>query len=185
MQNGNRRWNITLGLLAFASLVILLSAAGLSKAPRSPVAKAKIADGRVIQIEATAFGKSSAVGNRSLVLEYFGPWMPQQLVKFFQPKIPRSNIDFDEPVLIVWVVQPRIRSAERNVDCQAIRTEFVDDHGDLFGNTGRSWFGFANYWRAAHIFGFSPRCTNLKASDNFIKEPDAPTRWSNEFHGRS
>src|SRR4051812_44619878 len=102
VQGVNRQWKIAAGLIIVLGLGALLLGA-LSKARRPFVASVRIADGRIIQVEAVSFGKTSTIGDRSLILEHFRPRMPQQLVNFFKPRVPQSNVEVDEPALIVWV----------------------------------------------------------------------------------
>jgi hypothetical protein len=62
----------------------------------------------------------------------------------------------ERPALVVWVtaINPRART---NVDCQAIRTEFVNKDGELLGEETHNWFGSANFWRVGHVFYTYPR----------------------------
>jgi hypothetical protein len=120
-----------------------------------PIASAKLPDGRVVQVEGVTFGTRHHMG-RASVLEPIQPWLPRQVAQFFAPRRPRSEITLDEPGLVVWVnaIDP---VTSKYVDCQQIRMEFVDEHGDLFGNESSSWHGSANFWRVGHIFHAFPR----------------------------
>lgn len=65
--------------------------------------------------------------------------------------------------LVVWV--NAVDSLSRtNVDCQGIRVEFEDRHGDVWGEGTASWGGFDNrFWRVGHVFEAYPRSeTELK-----------------------
>jgi hypothetical protein len=127
----------------------------LLSGPSGPIASAKLPDGRTLQIEGVTFGTRHRIGKRSLV-EPIQPWLPRQVVQFFTPQHPHSDLTLDEPGLVVWV--NAIDSATgKYVDCQSIRMEFVDEHGDLFGQETSSWFGAPAFWRAGHIFHAFPR----------------------------
>src|SRR5205085_622066 len=67
-----------------------------------------------------------------------------------------NRIQTDEPGLVVWVnaVDPATGKA---VDCQGIRVEFVEPHGDLFGDNQPHWFGGQNFWRVGHVFHAYPQ----------------------------
>lgn len=81
----------------------------------------------------------------------------------------------------------------KHVDCQALRIEFVDQHGDLFGSEDRHWFGHDKFWRDGHRFSAFPRTepkltlqvTPLakgKREPSRVQVPNpcvrAPERWS-------
>jgi hypothetical protein len=148
-------------LILCLSLVLVLVAGtlyGLHRllsGARGPIASAKLSDGRVLQIEAVTCGKRHRVGKRSL-LEPIQPWLPQQIAQAFAPQHPHSEITLDEPGLVVWVnaIDP---ATGKYVDCQSIRMEFVDEHGDLFGQETSSWSGSPSFWRCGHIFHAFPR----------------------------
>src|SRR5262249_23736661 len=44
-----------------------------------------------------------------------------------------------------------------NIDCQGVRVEFVDSHGEVFGAETSSWHGGQTFWRVGHIFYVYPR----------------------------
>ena len=123
--------------------------------PPGPVASAKLPDGRILQIEGVTFGTRHHIGKRSLV-EPIQPWLPSQVAQLFAPRHPRSDITLNEPGLVVWVnaIDP---ATGKSVDCQSIRMEFIDEHGDLFGQETTHWFGGAAFWRAGHVFHAFPR----------------------------
>jgi hypothetical protein len=142
-----------LGLLALAAVIFTL--AFLSSHPSGPLASGKLADGRILQIEGVTFGTHNQIGKRSLI-EPIEPWLPQRIVNLFAPKYPHGEINLDEPGLVVWVnaIDPATR---KQVDCQRIRMEFVDEAGELFGQDTSSWFGGTSFYRAGHIFHTFPR----------------------------
>ncbi len=127
---------------------------GLTK--QGPLPQLNLADGRILQIEAVTYGTKHRIGHRSIIYDHFGPWMPQKLKDWFAPKSPESSIELKRPGLVVWVnaIDP---ATGTNVDCQGIRVEFVDKHGDLFGQETSSWFGGQTFWRVGHIFYCYPR----------------------------
>jgi hypothetical protein len=120
-----------------------------------PIASAKLPDGRILQIEGITYGIRHHMGQRSLV-EPIQPWLPQQIVQFFAPQYPRSEIALDRPGLVVWVNAVDAVTG-KYVDCQSIRLEFVDEQGDLFGQDTSSWSGSPSFWRCGHIFNAFPR----------------------------
>jgi hypothetical protein len=148
-------------LILFLSLTLVVIVGGicglrwLLSGPRGPIASAKLPDGRVLQVEAVTFGTRHRIGKRSL-LEPIQPWLPRQIVQFFAPQHPRSEITLDEPGLVVWVnaIDP---ATGKYVDCQSIRMEFADEHGDLFAQETSHWYGGTAFWRAGHIFHAFPR----------------------------
>jgi hypothetical protein len=142
-----------LGALLLSAGVIL----GLSK-PRGPLAKVPLADGRILQIERVTFGTDHRVGTPSFLLDRFGYWLPWKWRQALEPKQGENRIHLDQPGLVVWVnaLDPVTGKA---VDCQGIRLEFVDEHGDLFGAPNSSWFGGQNFWRVGHSFYAFPRET--------------------------
>jgi hypothetical protein len=91
-----------------------------------------LADGRILQIEAVTFGTNHEVGRKSVALQRFGPWLPSVVRDYLTPKWPHAQIRRAKPGLVVWV-NALDAVTGTNVDCQGIRVEFVDKHGDLFG----------------------------------------------------
>jgi len=118
--------------------------------------KLTLADGRILQIEGVTHGTHHRIGRRSVLFERFGPWLPQTLRDWFAPRSPENTIDLDRPGLVVWVnaLDP---VSGTNVDCQGIRTEFVDRDGDLFSSAKSGWFGGQKFWRVGHVFYAYPR----------------------------
>src|SRR5437660_5067071 len=98
--------------------------------PKSPIQVA-LADGRILQIEGVTYGTRHRIGNKSMIAERLGPWLPWRLRAFVQPKVPEASIELDRAALVVWVnaIDPVTGT---NIDCQGIRTEFVNSSGDLF-----------------------------------------------------
>ena len=124
--------------------------------PRRPLPQLKLADGRILQIEGVTYGTKHRVGTRSIFVDRFGQWMPPKLRGWLEPKVPENTINLERPALVVWVnaINP---ATGTNVDCQGIRMEFVDHHGDLFGQETSSWFGGQTFWRVGHVFYSYPR----------------------------
>jgi hypothetical protein len=135
-------------LLVFAVVVLLFR-----KGP-SPQ-RVPIADGRIIQIEAVSFGTNHQVGVRSPMLDRFGPWLPSGMRQALEPKVPHSRVRTPHAALVLWI--NAVDTAGKSVDSQAVRVEFVDEHGELFGEQDRHWFGFGNFSRVAHVFHTYPR----------------------------
>jgi hypothetical protein len=124
--------------------------------PRRPLTQLKLADGRILQIEGVTYGTTHRMGHRSILVDRFGPWLPRQLRDRLSPKLPQNTIQLERAGLVVWVnaMDPVTGT---NVDCQGIRPEFVDRHGDLFGAETSSWFGGQTFWRVGHVFYSYPR----------------------------
>ena len=141
--------------LALFAVVIICVFVATSKPP-GPLAQLKLADGRILQIEAVTYGTHHHVGRRSIFVDWFGPWLPRKFWRWLQPKSPESTIELERPALVVWVTAINPETGT-NVDCQAIRTEFVDQYGDLFGADTSSWSGGQTFWRVGHVFYSYPR----------------------------
>lgn len=124
--------------------------------PDKPLARVQLSDGRLLQIEGVSYGTNHVIGKHSAVVERFSPWLPAKVREFVTPKVPRSEIDLDRPKLVVWVNALDPKTGQQ-VDCQGIRVEFKDEHGDLFGEENRHWFGHQAYWRVGHEFQAFPR----------------------------
>lgn len=121
-----------------------------------PQISVKLADGRTLHIEAVTFGTNHQVGARSPFVERFGPWMPLSVRKALEPKYPHSRITHNSTGLVVWV--NATDDTGKHIDCQSIRVEFVNKHGDLFGEEHSSWSGFdQKFWRVGHRFSAYPR----------------------------
>jgi hypothetical protein len=152
---------VTRKIFSLACFAILLVIAGLMAVRplfkhRGPVAQLNLADGRILQIEGVTFGTNHHIGTRSIFVDRFGQWLPQKLHGWLNPKVPENTINSERPALVVWVnaINP---ATGTNVDCQGIRMEFVDEHGDLFGQETSSWFGGQTFWRVGHVFYSYPR----------------------------
>lgn len=122
--------------------------------PKPPVQLA-LGDGRILQIEGVTYGTEHRMGRNSM-LERFRPWLPGALISLFGIDRHENIITWERPCLVVWV-NALNATGQTNVDCQAIRVEFVDQHGDLFGSATSSWFGGRNFWRVGHVFPWYPR----------------------------
>ena len=143
--------------LGLISLAVALVASGIVLLrSRSSLPAAQLADGRILQIEGLTFGTNHVIGTSSLLAERLGPWLPQRIREFVAPKYPRSEISLKEPALVVWVNALDSKTGQQ-VDCQMIRVEFIDQHGDLFGEATRYWFGGNKFWRVGHVFPAFPR----------------------------
>jgi hypothetical protein len=142
--------------LVACGLALLLLILRPAPGDDTPLASARLADGRILQIEGATFGTNHVIGKRSLVVERFGPWLPAIGIRFLSPKRPQNRIDLERPALVVWVnaVDP---ATGQQVDCQKIRVELVDEHGDVFGSENSHWFGGNNFWRVGHVFEAFPR----------------------------
>lgn len=168
-------------IILLAALALVLIGGGLFTLrrffvlPGAPLASARLSDGRILQIEGVTFGTQHHIGRKSMV-EPVQPWLPGGVVKFFSPPYPRSDITLDEPGLVVWVnaIDP---TTGNHVDCQGIRMEFVDEHGDLFGQKSSSWSGSPGFWRAGHIFTAFPRTQpTLTLQVSCWKKTNSPVR---------
>ncbi len=115
-------WLISASILVF---IIGLAVALARSAPQRPLARLKLADGRILQIEAVTYGTTHRIGHDSFIAEHFGPWLPSSLRRKFEPKSPKSTIELERPGLVVWVNAINAATGT-NVDCQGISTEFVD-----------------------------------------------------------
>jgi hypothetical protein len=115
-----------------------------------------LADGRILQIEGVTYGTAHRIGQRAQFYEHFHQWLPPILDAWLRPKHAESRIDLERPALVVWVnaIDPKTGT---NVDCQAIRTDLVDQYGEVFGEETSSWHGGNDFWRAGHIFYVYPR----------------------------
>ena len=113
-------------LLAIAFIVLIWSAR-----PKPPL-QLPLADGRIFQVEGVSYGKKHSIGEPALIYEHFRPWLPKRLRQWLEPKHPKSTITTERPALVVWVnaLDPK---GGTNIDCQGVRVEFVDSHGQVFG----------------------------------------------------
>jgi hypothetical protein len=121
-----------------------------------PPLQAPLADGRILQIEAVTFGTNHEVGRKSVLLQRFGPWLPAVVREYLTPKWPYAQIRRARPGLVVWV-NALDAVTGTNVDCQGVRVEFVDKHGDLYGTETSHWFGGQKFWHQGHVFDAYPR----------------------------
>jgi hypothetical protein len=133
-------------------LIVMLRVSG----DHTPLASAQLADGRIFQIEGTTFGTNHVMGSRSLIVDRFGPWLPAKVTRFLSPTRPQNSINLEQPALVVWVnaIDP---ATGKQIDCQGVRVEFEDEHGDVFGSTTSHWFGGNSFWRVGHVFKAFPR----------------------------
>ncbi len=140
--------------LVLGVLLVLIACFAIALRPAAPTELA-LGDGRILQIEGVTYGVEHRMG-RDSALKRFRLWIPNMFSRFSGLDRRANTFTLDRPGLVVWV---NAISAEgkTNVDCQAIRVEFVDKNGDLFGETTRSWFGGQNFWRVGHVFSCYPR----------------------------
>jgi hypothetical protein len=158
---GNRRRpllkiSLCVGLLFIVAVIVLF---GLTRSrSKEPLARTRLADGRILQIEGVTYGTDHRIGDgRSALIGRLYPWLPNKLIPYLEPKYPQSIIkDLSHPGLVVWVnaIDPVTGT---NVDCQSIRMELMDEHGDLFGTETSYWNGGDKFWRVGHLFYSYPR----------------------------
>ncbi len=147
--------------IILGTLVIVFVAAAIVSflvRPKGPsiTTSVKLADGRILQVEAVTYGTNHVCGESSFLIDRFGVLLPNALHKRLLPKQPRNTIEVDKPSLCVWV--NAINSTNGNfVDCQGIRVEFVAENGDLFGSANPHWFGSSGFWREGYVFDAYPR----------------------------
>ena len=119
--------------------------------------------------------------------------MPTAAVQFFTPTKGQSRQATDVPALIVWV---HARDASgKYVDCQGVRTSFVDDQGDVYSaNSYAHGAFFKGFNREAYVFDVFPRrpaqlklqlapCRSEKTSTLAIANPCERTpvaAWTSE-----
>lgn len=153
-------WLAGLALVLIGAAIFWLARSGESQ---KPLAAVPLGDGRILQVEAVTYGVNHHVGNESSdnLLWRFTAWLPGWLCQWFASRNPESTINgLDFPALVVWVNAVNAVTGT-NVDCQRVRVEIVDKHGEHFGS-GSSWFGSQSFWRVGHIFRVYPRDeTNL------------------------
>jgi hypothetical protein len=136
----------------FLLAVLLLAPTGRNPAV---LGKARLSDGRIIQVEGLSYGTEHRIGGRSRLLEIC-PWLPARIKTWLTPKRPESTMHLDEPGLVVWVNALDAETGT-NIDCQSLRLEFVDARGQSFGEDGSHWFGGQTFWRGGHSFHVFPR----------------------------
>ena len=142
-----------LGLFTVVVVVIVGVVATSRTAP--PLQSLDLGDGRILQIEQITYGTKHRAGKDS-PFKRVQPWLPGGLHRFLELDRQADDITLDRPGLVVWV-NAISKTGRTNVDCQAIKVEFTDQHGDLFGDSTRSWFGGQDFWRVGHIFYCYPR----------------------------
>jgi hypothetical protein len=145
------------GLVLLVLVLAVLFVSTHSKR-KEPLAKTLLADGRILQIEGVSYGTNHRIGNaRSALIGRLYPWLPKKLIPYLEPQYPQSLINgLSRPGMVVWVnaIDP---ATGTNVDCQGIRVELVDEHGDLFETETRYWNGGDKFWRVGHLFYSYPR----------------------------
>lgn len=120
------------------------------------LASLPLADGRILHVEGVTFGTHHRMGQHDYYRQFFY-WLPLRLGRLFSPKKPEQTITSSVPALVVWVEATDAASG-KGVDCQSVRLEFVDQHGELWGEETRDccWFG-PTFVRVGHVFTCFPR----------------------------
>ncbi|HEX5221343.1 MAG TPA: hypothetical protein VFZ59_17395 [Verrucomicrobiae bacterium] len=136
-------------------LIVLLLAAVLWVMRPSPPIQLNLGDGRILQIEAVTYGVRHQAGFDS-PLKRFRPWLPQSLVRYLSKGGRADKITLEQPALVVWV-NAISEVGRTNVDCQGVRVEFVDQHGEVMGSHDSHWFGGPPFSRVGHAFYCYPR----------------------------
>ncbi len=115
-----------------------------------------LADGRTMHIRGVGFGTESWIGQRDYFGQYFS-WAPLSVLEFFMPRKGQSELSLSPPALFLWM-DATDTATGKDADCQKVRVEIVDQHGELWGKGNSSWYGFGNgYSRVAEIFECYPR----------------------------
>jgi hypothetical protein len=151
-----------------AGLALVLMGAAVFWARRSPVSQKPLAavalgDGRILQVEAVTYGTTHHIGNPASEVGWrLNAWLPARLRAEIASRNPEAVIDdLENPALVVWV-NALSAQAGTNVDCQRIRVELVDEHGEHYTEENSYWFGGDEFWRVGHLFQVFPRSqTNL------------------------
>jgi hypothetical protein len=135
-------------------LVVIAIAGWSSLRVKKPI-QLLLSDGRILQIEGVTYGTRHQIGQPSLILNRLQPWLPQRVFDWLKPQHPASSIDLDRPGLVVWInaLDPK---ALTNIDCQGLRAELVNQHGDPFQSQPH-WSGGQKFWRVGHVFACWPR----------------------------
>ncbi len=123
-----------------------------------PLAAIPLGDGRILQVEAVTYGVNHHVGrgNSNNLLWRIAAWVPG-FYRYFASGNPESTISgLETPALVVWVNAVNAVTGT-NVDCQAIRVELLNEHGEYFGTATSSWSGGQTFWRVGHVFKVYPR----------------------------
>jgi hypothetical protein len=150
-------------VIFLASLALVLITAAVFWAARSPVSQKPLAavalgDGRILQVEAVTYGTRHHIGNPASEIGFrLHAWLPARLLAGITSKNPESVInDLESPALVVWVNALSAQTGT-NVDCQRIRVELVDEHGEHYAAEDSYWFGGDKFWRVGHVFKVYPR----------------------------
>jgi hypothetical protein len=178
-----------LGLILLCGLALLAALAARGR--QSPLAKAPLNDGRIIQIEGVSYGTQHRIGSRP-ALQSFYYLLPRRIAGWLEPKTPANEIGLEEPGLVVWVNATDAKTG-KYVDCQRIKVELIAGNGDAFGEATRNWLGHTAFWRVGHIFyafprtgpTLTPRITSLISNGTVevvIPNPQVtrPVAWSGQ-----
>jgi hypothetical protein len=150
--------------IALAILALVLIGAGIfwaaySAKTQKPLAAVPLGDGRILQVEAVTYGVNHHMGNYGSdnFLWRLTARLPGRLYERFASRNPEAKINgLEIPSLVVWV-DAVSEAAGTNVDCQGIRVELVNEHGEQFKSDTSSWFGGQRFWRVGHVFKVYPR----------------------------
>jgi len=151
-----RRWRKAflriLAIIALAAVALVLLV--FSSRPKT-LARLPLGDGRILQIEGVTYGINHRMGSDS-IFKRVAPWLPTGLHRYLGLERRANDITLDRPGLVIWV-NAISEKYGTNVDCQGIRVEIEDQHGDLFGESTSSWYGGQTFWRVGHVFYCYPR----------------------------
>lgn len=149
----NRLW-VILGITVVVGLVMLVISRGIEGQATLPTVTR--GNGQQWIIEAVTYQTNVVLGHRSLLVEWFGRWLPQPMTDWLSPARGRTEWSSEQPELVVWLngFDPAQNSF---IDCQECRLEFIDDRGDLFPASNKSWYGFNRGSRVASGFPAFPR----------------------------
>lgn len=149
----NRLWGILGLLLVLGGAVLYISR---SSGSRDALPTVTQSNGQQWIIEAITYQTNVVLGQRSVFLERFGRWIPQPVTDWLSPARGRTHWSSKQPELVVWLngFDP---AQKQFIDCQECRLEFINEHGDLFPASHKSWYGFNKGSRVAHGFPSYPR----------------------------
>ncbi len=139
------------------AILVVLAVVLLAHAPQAQyLASVPLADGRILHIDGVTYGTEHRTGQHDYYHQLFY-WLPLDLGRLFAPKKPEQTIRSAAPALVVWVEATDAVNG-KSVDCQRVRVEFVDRHGELWGEETSEccWFG-TNFDRVGHVFNCFPR----------------------------
>src|SRR5579871_6653120 len=124
-------WLVGLTLLLIGASILWVAHSVRSQKPLATVA---LGDGRILQVEAVTYGVNHHVGrgNSGNLFWRLVAWLPGGPFQQFASKNPEASINgLEIPSLVVWVNAVNAATGT-NVDCQGIRVELVNQHGEHF-----------------------------------------------------